>query len=244
MKKIFSFLLFTLIQLISISAAGPSSEPIRLLVVTGGHDYNKEQFNLMLSSLGSEITFQVVEFPAAFDMFLPENRTKYDVLIFYHMWQEITDEQAVNLSECIKEGKPLIALHHSLCAFDDWPEYINIIGGKYFHKTTVVNGISYAPCTYKHDLNFKVYIMNPKNPVTKGIQDFMVFDETYKGYYVEEGVTHILAADESSSMPYIGWTKKYGKARVVTIQSGHDSPTFGNPNFRKLLKQAIEWVYQ
>jgi len=30
---------------------------------------------------------------------------------------------------------------------------------------------------------------------------------------------------------------------VVTLQSGHDVATFENPNFRKLLKQAIEWVY-
>ena len=53
----------------------------------------------------------------------------------------------------------------------------------------------------------------------------------------------MLSTDEQSSTPVIGWAKKYGKARVVTLQSGHDVPTFGNPNFRKLLKQAIEWVY-
>jgi type 1 glutamine amidotransferase len=40
----------------------------------------------------------------------------------------------------------------------------------------------------------------------------------------------------------IGWTKKYGKARVVTLQSGHDAHTFGNASFRKLLKQAIFWA--
>jgi len=53
----------------------------------------------------------------------------------------------------------------------------------------------------------------------------------------------LLSTDEQSSNPVIGWTKIYGKARVVTLQSGHDVPTFGNPSFRKLLKQAIEWVY-
>ena len=30
---------------------------------------------------------------------------------------------------------------------------------------------------------------NPKHPVTKGVPDFEIFDETYKGYYVEDGVT-------------------------------------------------------
>jgi hypothetical protein len=197
----------------------------------------------MLSSLGENITYQVVELPAAYDMFLPENRNKYDVLVFYHMWQKISDEQATILADCIREGKPLVALHHSICAYDDWPEYFNIIGGKYFHKPTVVKGEKYPACTYIHDLHFKVRIVDPENPVTKGLTDFEIFDETYKGYYVEEGITPLLTTDEPSSTPVIGWCKTYGKARIVTLQSGHDAPTFENPNYRKLLKQSIEWVY-
>jgi type 1 glutamine amidotransferase len=137
-----------------------------------------------------------------------------------------------------------VALHHSICAYDDWPEYFNIIGGKYFHKPTTVNGKEYAVCSYIHDVYFKVKVVDPMNPVTKGIQDFEIFDETYKGYYVEDGVTPLLTTDEPGSTPVIGWSKKYGKARVVTLQSGHDVPTFENPNFRKLLKQSIEWVYK
>jgi hypothetical protein len=146
------------------------------------------------------------------------------------------------LSECIEQGKPLVALHHSICAFDDWPGYINIIGGKYFHKPTNVNGKEYPACSYIHDLRFNVKIADRNNPVTKGVPDFEIFDETYKGFYVEDGVTPLLTTDEPSSTPVIGWSKKYGNARVVTLQSGHDVPTFENPNFRKLLKQAIIWV--
>ena len=62
----------------------------------------------------------------------------------------------------------------------------------------------------------------PKILLQKGLTDFEIFDETYKGYYVEDGVTPLLTTDEPSSTPVIGWTKKYGKARVVTLQSGHD----------------------
>lgn len=197
----------------------------------------------MLGSLGENITYSVAELPAAFDMFLPENRSKYDVLVFYHMWQTITPEQARVFAECIKQGKPLVALHHSICAFDDWPEYFKIIGGKYFHKPTVVDGKEYQPCTYKHDLHFTVKIADKKSPVTKGLSDFEVFDESYKGYWVEPGVKILLTTTEETSQPVIGWSKNYGKARVVTIQSGHDVPTFENQNFRQLLKQAVEWAY-
>jgi type 1 glutamine amidotransferase len=241
MKRILTLLLFVFISF-SLSATHPAKF-IRILVITGGHGYNVEEFNQMLASLGENITYQIAELPAAYEMFLPENRDKYDVLVFYHMWQEITDDQAQAFAGCISQGKPLVALHHSICAYDDWPEYFNIIGGKYFHKPTVVNGKEYAACTYIHDLHFNVRIVDPEHPVTKGLKDFEIFDETYKGYYIEEGVTPLLMTSESSSTPVIGWTKKYGKARVVTLQSGHDVPTFENPNFRRLLKQAIEWAY-
>ena len=227
----------------SLSAINPPEEKIRIMIITGGHDYKVEQFNQMLSSLGENITYQVAELPAAYDMFLPENRSKYDVLVFYHMWQNITDEQAKTFAECIREGKPLVALHHSICAFDDWPEYFNIIGGKYFHQPTTVNGKEYAKCSYTHDISFTVSIVDSNNPVTKGLKDFEMFDETYKGYYVEDGVIPLLTTNEPSSNRIIGWTKKYGKARIVTLQNGHDIPTYENPNFRQLLRQSIVWAY-
>jgi type 1 glutamine amidotransferase len=106
-----------------------------------------------------------------------------------------------------------------------------------------VKGKEYPACSYIHDLHFKVRIVNPENPVTKGLTDFGIFDETYKGFYVEEGTIPLLTTDEPTSTPVIGWSKMYGKSRVVTLQSGHDAPTFENPDYRKLLRQAIEWVY-
>ena len=243
MKKNLFSLLFIFILCSVLSAANPPSNPIRILVITGGHDYKAEQFNQMLASLGDNIKFQIAELPEAYDMFLPENRSKYDVLVFYHMWQKITEKQAADISDCISQGKPLVALHHSICAWDDWTEYLNIIGGKYFHRPTTVKGKEYPASTYIHDLHFQVKIVDGENPVTRGINDFEIFDETYNGFYVAEGVTALLTTNEPTSTPIIGWSKKYGKARIVTLQSGHDVATFENPSFRKILKQAIEWVY-
>jgi type 1 glutamine amidotransferase len=244
MKRYLIYPVLVILSCIDLPAAAYPPKPIRILVITGGHDYKVDQFNQMLASLGENISYQVSELPGAYDMFLPENRGKYDVLVFYHMWQTITEEQAKVFAECIKEGKPVVALHHSICAYDDWPEYFKIIGGKYFHKPTVINGKTYAVCSYIHDVHFRVKVVDPKNPVTKGLSDFEIFDETYKGYYIENGVTPLLTTDEPGSTPVIGWSKKYGNARIVTLQSGHDVATFENPNFRKLLKQSIEWVYK
>jgi type 1 glutamine amidotransferase len=217
-------------------------KPIRVLVVTGGHGYNKTTFIEMLSALGPEITFEIAELPKAYDMFLPENRDKYDVVMLYHMYQNITNEQKKSFSSCIAGGKPLVVLHHSICAYDDWEEYFRIAGGKYFHKATTFEGKDYSPSSYKHDLKFMVHVVNKKHPVTKGITDFEIFDETYDDFYVAPGVTPLLTTNEPSSTPVIGWVHQYGKARVATLQSGHDTPTFQLETYRKLLKQSIKWV--
>jgi len=234
---------FLLTFFIPVSLLNAASGPIRILVITGGHGYKTEQFNQMLGSMEPQITYRIAELPEAYEMFKPANRDKYDVLVFYHMWQNITEEQKVLFAGCIKDGKPVVALHHSICAYDDWPEYWNIIGGKYFHKPTTFKGRNFEACSYIHDLHFNVRIADKKHPVTKGLNDFPIFDETYKGYYVADDVTPLLTTEESSSTPTIGWAKEYGKSRIVVLQSGHDVPTFENPDFRKLLKQAVEWVY-
>lgn len=241
MKAVIFSLLLTIVTNLSLTAANPARS-IRILVITGGHDYKTEQFNEMLNSLKPDITWTIAELPAAWDMFKPENRDQYDVLVFYHMWQTITDEQKEIFAGCIRSGKPVVVLHHSICAFDDWPEYRNIIGGKYFHKPTTINGKEYPASSYIHDLHFRVKNVNPRHPVTRGVSDFDIFDETYKGYYVADDVTPLLMTDEPTSTPVIGWATKYGKSRIVVLQSGHDAPTFENPSYRKLLKQSVLWV--
>ncbi|HWR99568.1 MAG TPA: ThuA domain-containing protein [Prolixibacteraceae bacterium] len=243
MKNLLHCSLLLISILLFFSVNSEAKAPVRVLVVTGGHNYDKPSFNEMLGSLGQGITSEIVEFPAAYDQFLPENRGNYDVLVFYHMWQKSTPEQEKIFADCIREGKALVVLHHSICAFDEWTEYRNIIGGKYFHKPTVVDGKEYDKCSYLHGLRFTVQVANKKHPVTKGVKDFEIFDETYKGYYIAQGAEPLLTTTEKSSNPVIGWTWKYGKARVVTLQSGHDTPTFQNENYRKLLKQSIEWSY-
>jgi uncharacterized protein len=243
MKTRYITLIFLLSAFFLLSGHAEAKPGIKVLVITGGHSYDKPSFNEMLNNLGKNITCQVAELPEAYDQFLPENRKNYDVLVFYHMWQKSTPEQEKIVADCIREGKPLVALHHSICAFDEWPEYWKIIGGKYLHKPTVIDGKEYQKCSYIHDIHFKVVITDKKHPVTKGLKDFDVFDETYKGYYIAPDVHPLLTTTEPSSTSVIGWTHMYGKSRVVTLQSGHDTPTYQDGNFRKMLKQAIEWSY-
>ncbi len=194
--------------------------------------------------MSGSISYKIAPFPEAFSMFTSQKRNEFDVVVFYHMWQTITEEQKSDMIDCFRQGKPLVALHHSICAFDNWDEYMHLLGGRYFHDSTVVEGKAFPPSTYKHDVSVAITVKDKTNPVTWGIADFELFDEVYGGFYVEPGVTSLLTTSHAESSPIIGWSHSYGKSRVVTIQPGHDTPAFQSPVYRKLILQAIEWAYR
>lgn len=217
------------------------TQPTRVLVITGGHDYNRQEFEGMMDSLPGKITYRIAEFPEAFTLLEKQYRNEYDVLVFYHMWQNISAEQQKVMSGCIKEGKPLVVLHHSICAFDNWDEYTNIVGGRYFHRPDTINGKVYPVSSYEHDVEVSIQIINKNHPVTAGVDDFSLLDETYNNFYVHPDVTPLLVTDTPGSTKTIGWTRLYGRSSVVTFQTGHDVPAFRSPQYRRLLWQAIKY---
>jgi type 1 glutamine amidotransferase len=211
------------------------------LLVHGGHDFETNQF-LQVFKDNPEVTFTVVQHPQAQAWFKPGKANEYDVLVFYDMWQNISDEAKTDLVRLIKGGKPLVALHHSLCSFQKWDEYANIIGGRYHLAKWHDHGVEKQPSTYKHDMNFTVHVADPNHPVTRGLKDFPIRDEAYGGTEVKPESHLLLTTDEPTNSPHLAWTHQYSAGRVVYIQLGHDHQAYENPNYRKLVAQAIRWA--
>lgn len=222
-----------------LAAAGPA--PVRVLLITGGHDFEREPFFKVFQD-NPGITFEAVEHPQAQARWKADAARQYDVIVLYDMWQPITDEAKADFLARLKEGKGLVALHHCLASYQDWPAYAEIIGGKYRLAKTVVNGVEKPGSTYRHDVDFTVRIADPRHPVTRGLKDFAIHDETYGGFDVSPRSHVLLTTDAPTSGPAIGWAKTYGKARVVYLQLGHDHQAYENSNYRKLVAQAIRWT--
>jgi len=221
--------------------AAPPDAKIRVLVVTGGHDFEHDAFFKIFSD-DPGITFKPVEHPNAHRELAAGAATNYDVLVAYDMHQEISDDAKANLLAWLNHGKGLVVLHHAIASYQDWPEYSKIIGARYYLQKTMVNGVEKARSTYQHDLNFTIHVVDPNHPVTRGIHDFEIHDETYNLFDVAEDVHPLLTATDAHSNKLIGWAKTYGPARVVYLQSGHDHFAYENPNYRKIVSQAIRWA--
>src|SRR5918993_3719895 len=59
------------------------SGPLKVALVTKGHAYDREGLNVLLDSLGSDITWSHVEHPAATLLWEPKNAALFDVFVFY-----------------------------------------------------------------------------------------------------------------------------------------------------------------
>ena len=61
------------------------SGPIRMLLITKAHPYEREPFYQMFDALGADITWMHVDHPAAEVFMTPKYADRYDVLTFYDM---------------------------------------------------------------------------------------------------------------------------------------------------------------
>ena len=235
-------IIFLSVLTISCVSSQKRTDPVRVLLVTGGHDFDEGPFYTFMNSLQG-ITVSEVKHPNALAMFRPENRASYDVVLLYDMPDTISDREKSDFMDCLKAGKGLVVWHHAYCSYQNWPEYEVIVGGRY-HQTawTDDNGVLHPASTYKHDVQFRVNVADIKHPVTKGIQDFDITDEIYGNGSVSPDVHVLLSTDYPSATPSVAWTNRYEKSKVVTILLGHDNQSWTNPDFVKLLTQAILWA--
>jgi len=233
MKRFPRLLIFCALSILSISA---SAKKLNVLIVTGGHEFDRKSFFEMFDSF-QDINYTELKQPEAnFQLGTIDSKT-FDAVVFYDMPKTITDSEKANYYQLLKLGKGMVFLHHSLASYQNWDEFKTIIGGKYHEEKN-----SPASSTYQHDVTFTVKVSNPKHPVTRGIQDFEILDEVYGNTEILPGVIPLLTTDHAQSSKIIGWTHKIENSRMVYLQPGHDKNGYFNPNYQKLVKQAITFV--
>ena len=237
----FSFGLRIILLAAAAVIAAEAADTTRVLVVTGGHDFETNQFFQIFQD-NPKISFQKVTHPNAHAWLKPDKAREWDVWVCYDMWPDISEEAKADFLARLREGKGLVVLHHAIADYPKWDEYAKIIGAKYYLEKQVVNGVEKARSIYQHDVKFKVQTADPAHPITRGVQEFEIRDETYNLFDVQPSNHALLRTSEPTSAPVIGWTKEYGKARVVYLQLGHDHFAYENPNYRRLVAQAIAWA--
>ncbi|NQV31421.1 MAG: DUF1080 domain-containing protein [Phycisphaeraceae bacterium] len=218
-------------------------EKIKVVVVTGGHGFQKEPFSKMWAELRRVEAVEAVQKDHS-ELFEDISNWDYDVIAFYNMTQDISKKRQDNFLKLLNQGVGVVAMHHNLGAHQGWHAYREIIGGRYYLAEKTVQGKTYAAATYKHDVDMAITVKTKNHPITRGLEDFVIHDESYKGMWHAEDNHVLLTSDHATSDEAIAWTRTHKNARICTIQLGHDGQAYGNKSYRRLLNKAIIWTAQ
>ena len=241
MKYILRF--FMAIALISVGCcliSCNSTKKVKILVITGGHGYDEAGFDQLLAKL--PVTYDLVKHPESDAMLAPERIKNYKAVLLYDMPTDISESAQRNFLAMLENGTGLVVLHHAVCSYRNWPEYLRIVGGRYAHTPWMKDTVMQPASTYKHDVEMMIKVGELEHPVTEGVKDFMITDETYANMEILPTVHPLLSTDEPSSSPLVGWVNLYGKSRIVALTLGHDRQAWENPAFVQILSQAIRWT--
>jgi len=220
--------------------AGAQKE-IKAVVVTGGHGFDQGAF---LGLFEGYDDIAAVHAPQKDDSEIFEDIAEwpYDVIVLYNMTQRISEKRRKNFLALLDRGVGLVVMHHAIAAFKDWPEYEKIIGAKYYLHPEEKDGVKHPPSTYRHGVAMKIRVEDPDHPITKGLSDFEVKDETYAKWTYHDGNHLLLSTDTTGSDRAIAWARSYCNSRVFYIQLGHGTGTFADRNYRHVVTRAIRWA--
>jgi len=214
------------------------AQPVKVMLVTGGHAYDTVQFFQLFDSL-KEIKYKHIFQPEANKKLAEGIGEKFDVLVFYDMWKTISESEKQAYEKLTNQGKPMVFLHHALASYPDWDEFENLLGGRYVLKADGIAEENLS--TYKHDVWVKSTVIN-RHPVTEGLSEFKIFDEVYGNFRVSEKVVSLLKTDHPESTETIAWENRYNSSKIIYLQAGHDYHAYESEAFRKMLLQAIKYL--
>lgn len=168
----------------------------------------------------------------------------------------------------LTQGKGVVALHHALAGWPAWPQYAEWLGGRFLYRPGELRGQPRLDSGYRHDVAYDAVVV-AEHPVLKGVPPrFSLTDELYLAEVFEDAVTPLLRSDHAfiregffsaahavagrmydnegwehpPGSNLIGWTKRAINSPLVYLQPGDGPPTYGDPNYRRLVENAIRWV--
>ena len=213
--------------------ANRAEHPVRVQVVTGGHTFDPEFYELFVDRPDLAVT--VTGHP---DAYTRDLRTDTDVLVLYDIISEIGDQKRDNLKAFLEAGHGLVVLHHAIADFGAWPLWSEqVVGGKYLLQPEGGRPAS----TYKHGEDVFVRAVGT-HPITRGLAPLHFRDETYHGMWISPRVSVLLETTNLTSDGPVAWIGPYDKSRVVYIQLGHDRVAQQNPDYQELVHRAILWT--
>jgi type 1 glutamine amidotransferase len=220
-----------------------SPKPIHVLLLSGRNNHDWQQTTPFIEKLFLQSGLFSVFVTEKPDTLKTTDLKKIDVVLSnWNSWPEndlrLPAETENALLQFIKDGGGFVTFHASSSAFYKWPEFQEISTAAWIMDTTSHGKVSKT----------NVSIINKKHPVTKGIKDFVIFDELWLNAAVNPkfevlgtASNKITTEDGIKPQPSI-MVAGYGKGRIFHTILGHDVKAMESVGFQTLLLHGAEWA--
>ncbi|MBL9134299.1 MAG: ThuA domain-containing protein [Verrucomicrobiales bacterium] len=209
------------------------NDPVRVLVVTGGHDYDPSFYTVFEGAPGIRWRHTGSNQEA----FRSDLRASVDVLVLFDLSQDLDATGRRHLQTFVESGKGLVVLHHALADYSSWEWWWKeVVGGRYVLKEEP----GFPASTYQHDQWLEI-TPAVAHPVVGDLGPMRFLDETYRQVWHAPGIQPLLKTSNPTSDEVIAWISPWKKSRVVALQPGHDQQSHRHPAYRRLVLNAILW---
>lgn len=178
------------------------------------------------------------------------------------------DQFKQDFLDLLEAGKGMVFLHHAIAAWPTWSQYAEVLGGKFWYLEGRYRDQPFCDSGYQHNVQHTVRVL-ADHPVTSGVDpEFAITDELYLYDVWDDSIIPLLSSDAEFDQKHffsaseavsgrlcsrnnwqrttgsnlIGWVKSYLNSPIVYLQMGDGPSAYSNPNFLKLLENAIQWV--
>jgi len=83
----------------------------KMLIITGGHDFEEKEFFGLFDSF-EHLTYDWLVQPKGNEMIQSPAIEQYEAIVFYDMYQEITDAQKAVYLHALDKGLGMVIPHH------------------------------------------------------------------------------------------------------------------------------------
>lgn len=179
-----------------------------------------------------------------------KNLDYFDAIFFFGAGPGALSQQQMDdlLSFVRDDGKGFVAAHTGDNAYQQFPEYREMIGGLWNHPWTKAENL---------EIELPIVVEDAGHPAMQALpSQFTVFDEAavHQAPYSRDKVRVLASLDLASVDPALGrdpandrdvpiaWVKEYGKGRVFYSTLGHSDQSWDNPQVQQMFLDALRWA--
>ncbi len=207
--------------------------------------YETGAYDTIIRTDSQLITKQTVKTADGQPSLYAKNLNDFDAIFFFGVREiQLTPQQKADLLSFVHDdGKGFVASHAALTTFFSWPEFGEMIGGRFDEHPW---GIVPAQVIVEDSLFPGMRNLPQRFAHTDEYYQVKGFDRTKARVLLRLDVSKLdlsgsLVHHKDADWP-LAWAKMYGKGRVYYSALGHDPSTWDDRAVQEMYYEAILWA--